>query len=150
MEMHTTLVKFGYPKTELVSLERWSIVLRPQQITLASLVLIAKSDATAFSTLPDGAHAELAKATRIVETGLRQFRPYDRINYLMLMMVDPHVHMHVLPRYTSPQAYSGVEFRDSAWPGPPDVKAVIDVPDSVFQLLHGELRATFQRAAERA
>ena len=28
------------------------------------------------------------------------FCAYERINYLMLMMVDPHVHFHVIPRYS--------------------------------------------------
>ena len=35
---------------------------------------------------------------------LRGFVAYERINYLMLMMVDPDVHFHVIPRYTAAAA----------------------------------------------
>ena len=44
---------------------------------------------------------------------------YEKINYLMLMMVDPHVHYHVIPRYESPASFDGVAFVDHGWPGPP-------------------------------
>ena len=46
---------------------------------------------------------------------------YDKINYLMLMMVDPHVHFHVSTPVTAKNAYSkDTKFYDYAWPGPPD------------------------------
>ncbi len=41
----------------------------------------------------------------------------------MLMMVDPHVHFHVIPRYDGDRAWDGVEFADAGWPGPPDLKS---------------------------
>jgi diadenosine tetraphosphate (Ap4A) HIT family hydrolase len=147
--MHATLSKFGYPASALVSLDHWIVVLRPQQITLASLVLIAKSDSVSFSTLPKAAHAELSRATHIIEAGLRNFEPYDRINYLMLMMVDPHVHMHVLPRYGSVKAFAGMDFHDSAWPGPPDLKVTTPLAESVFQSLHEKLKASLQEIAHQ-
>ena len=37
----------------------------------------------------------------------------------MLMMVDPDVHFHVLPRYAQSRSFAGLEFRDHGWPGPP-------------------------------
>ena len=97
--MHATAEKFGYPGTLLRELEHWLILLRPAQPTLGCLVLVAKSDVTEFSALPTGAHAELAEATQAIETALKQFTDYAKINYLMLMMVDPQVHFHVIPRY---------------------------------------------------
>ena len=41
------------------------------------------------------------------------------MNYLMLMMVDAHVHFHVLPRYADVLDRVGQQWRDPAWPGPP-------------------------------
>ena len=41
----------------------------------------------------------------------------------MLMMVDPHVHFHVIPRYEGPRTFAGLEFVDAGWPGPPDLKS---------------------------
>ncbi len=116
-----TMRKFGYPDTLLKEFEHWVVLLRPAQVTLGSLILAAKSDATAFSDLPDEAFAEQAVAVRSIETALRSFCDYERINYLMLMMVDPNVHFHVLPRYRAAQEFAGMSFPDKGWPGQPDL-----------------------------
>src|SRR5687767_11275721 len=94
-----TMMKFGYPASLIRDYEHWVVLLRPAQVTLGSLILAAKSDATAFGQLPPGAHAELAAVTKDIEATLLAEIGYEKINYLMLMMVDLHVHFHVLPRY---------------------------------------------------
>ena len=94
-----TCDRFGYPRTLIRDYEHWTVLLREQQITLGSLVLCAKSEATAFSELPADAFAEMATVTADVERSLKAAVHYEKINYLMLMMVDPHVHFHVFPRY---------------------------------------------------
>lgn len=118
---HETLQKFGYPDSLIAEYDHWCVLLRPAQVTLGSLVLIAKSDARAFSALTPEAFTELGRAVRDIETGLTRFRPYDRINYLMLMMVDPHVHFHVFPRYGTAQEFEGVSVQDTGWPGQPNL-----------------------------
>ena len=100
--MNATMEKFGYPATLVRDFEYWVVLLRPAQVTLGSLILAAKSDATAFGDLPPAAHAELAPVTAYVEQLLSEAVAYDRINYLMLMMVDPYVHFHIFPRYEAP------------------------------------------------
>ena len=50
--MNPTIVKFGYPATLVRELDHWLILLRPAQVTLGSLVLAAKSDATTYHELP--------------------------------------------------------------------------------------------------
>ncbi len=129
--MHATLAKFGYPGTLVCDYAHWCVLLRPVQTTLGSLVLAAKSEERAFSDLPDDAFAEFSLVVREIERGIKAFRAYDRINYLMLMMVDPHVHFHVLPRYAEAQTFEGQSFPDPGWPGPPDLKSAIDIPDDI-------------------
>src|SRR5690606_29739097 len=92
--MNPTIEKFGYPATLIAEFDHWLVLLRPTQPTLGALVLAAKSDATAFGDLPAAAHAELKRAAAAIESALGAAVGYDRINYLMLMMVDPHVHFH--------------------------------------------------------
>ena len=58
--MNATIEKFGYPATLLREFEHWLVLLRPAQVTLGSLVLAAKSDATAYRELPREAFAEQA------------------------------------------------------------------------------------------
>ena len=117
--MNPTIEKFGYPATLIKEYEHWVVLLRPAQVTLGSLVLAAKSDATAYSALPSEAFAEQAIAVRAIEAALRRFTSYERINYLMLMMVDPNVHFHVIPRYSDARSWGGIELPDMGWPGPP-------------------------------
>ena len=39
-----------------------------------------------------------------------------KFNYLALMMYDPEVHFHVIPRYDVPVLFEGCEFVDPDWP----------------------------------
>ena len=123
--MNETIVKFGWPASLIAEFAHWVVLLRPAQPTLGSLVLAAKSDATAFGDLPAEAHAELKTVTGAIEAALRAAVGYQKINYLMLMMVDPHVHFHVLPRYEGERSGGGLTVRDAGWPGQPDLSAAV-------------------------
>jgi diadenosine tetraphosphate (Ap4A) HIT family hydrolase len=83
----------------------------------------------AFSEASAAAFADLGNVVRGVETMLRATVNYERINYLMLMMVDPDVHFHVIPRYATPRDFAGTSFPDGGWPGPPQLEpaVVLDV-----------------------
>ena len=137
--MNATMEKFGYPATLVRDFEYWVVLLRPAQVTLGSLILAAKGDATAFGELPPAALAELAPVTAYVEQLLSETVAYDRINYLMLMMVDPHVHFHIFPRYEAPRTFESVTVEDMGWPGPPDLKSGKDLPAPVFERLRLQL-----------
>lgn len=126
--VNATMTKFGYPDTLIRDYAHWCVLLRPAQATLGALVLVCKDAARAFSEVSAQAFAELEAATKDIETALNAFRPYDRINYLMLMMVDPDVHFHVLPRYSESQQFEGVEFADPGWPAVPDLSRAV-TPD---------------------
>ena len=99
--MNPTIHKFGYPASLVREYDHWVVLLRPAQVTLGSLVLAAKSDAPAYSALPPEAFAEQAPSSwPISKQALQRSAPIEKINYLMLMMVDREVHFHVIPRYS--------------------------------------------------
>ena len=127
--MNPTIEKFGFPATLVRELGHWVILLRPAQVTLGSLVLAAKGDATAYGALPREAFAEQADAVGMIERGLAAFCNYERINYLMLMMVDPNVHFHVIPRYSGSREWNGIDFPDEGWPGQPQLASAIQLPE---------------------
>jgi diadenosine tetraphosphate (Ap4A) HIT family hydrolase len=133
--MNETIAKFGYPATLVAEYAHWVVLLRPAQPTLGSLVLAAKSDATAFGDLPAEAHAELKTVTTAIERALGAFVGYARLNYLMLMMVDPHVHFHVIPRYEGARAWQGERFVDAGWPKVPDLSQAIALDDAGIEAL---------------
>lgn len=142
--MNPTIEKFGYPSTLIKQFEHWLVLLRPAQVTLGSLMLAAKSDATAYSDLPRAAFAEQADAIDAIEHALGRFCQYERLNYLMLMMVDPNVHFHVIPRYSEPRAWSGLDFPDAGWPGPPQLGSAIKLSPDQIDTLVAELVSNFR------
>ncbi len=129
---NATIRKFGYPATLVREYAHWLVLLRPAQVTAGSLVLAAKCDVTAYGALPAAAFAEQAIAIAEIEMTLRDAVDYERINYLMLMMVDPHVHFHVIPRYAGSRDFAGVEFKDHGWPGPPDLKSAVALDEEAL------------------
>ncbi len=137
------MLKFGAPDTSIHSYSTWLVLLRPAQVTLGSLVLVAREPATAFSQLSQAGFTELGRVTRDIETVLSHLFHYDKLNYLMLMMVDPDVHFHVIPRYAKNRSYAGLEFSDSAWPRPPNLGQNNEVDDVVFNHLRDDLRANW-------
>ncbi|WP_076072908.1 HIT family protein [Sphingomonas montana] len=138
--MNATILKFGWPATLLREWDHWVLLVRPAQPTLGSLVLAAKSDATAFSELAPAAHAELAVATAAIEQALRDAVGYEKLNYLMLMMADKEVHFHVIPRYDGSRAWNGRQFADAGWPKMPDLGQAQTVEGDELELLAGWLK----------
>jgi len=132
---NATMTKFGYPGTLLVEGRHWVLLARPAQVTLGSMVLCSTSEATAYGALPAEAFVEQGRMIAAAEEALRQFVSYERINYLMLMMVDPHVHFHVIPRYSTPRQFDRIVFRDSGWPGPPELSKTTPLRDSILAAL---------------
>ena len=120
-----TIARFGHPATLVREYEHWLVLLRPSQVTAGSLILSAKSDATAYGALPVAAFTEQALAIAEIEATLRRAVDCERINYLMLMMVDPHVHFHVIPRYAGERTAAGFTIADAGWPKTPDLGAAL-------------------------
>jgi diadenosine tetraphosphate (Ap4A) HIT family hydrolase len=145
--MNATMTKFGYPESLVVEYDYWVVLLRPQQATLGALVLICKEDADALSAVSVEAFTELKEITTCIESGLKGCYNYDKINYLMLMMVDPDVHFHVLPRYSVSRFIDQTEFTDPNWPGPPDLGKANNVSDRVMQQIRETLKEAFCRVS---
>ena len=141
--MNATIEKFGYPATLIREWQHWVLLLRPAQPTLGSCVLAARSDATAFGDLPAAAHAELKSVTSELEAMLRTAVGYEKLNYLMLMMVDPHVHAHVIPRYEGSRQFEGVDFPDAGWPKLPDLGTAVALDEDQIASLVTALKTRF-------
>lgn len=142
--MNQTIRRFGHPATLVAGYNHWVVLLRPEQPTLGALVLAAKSDATAFGDLPPAAFAELARATAAIERALARAVAFERINYLMLMMVDPNVHFHVLPRYDGERSAAGVTVRDAGWPKAPALGEFVTLDGAQVQALVGWLQGLWR------
>ncbi len=135
-----TMTKFGYPTTLVKEYGHWVVQVRPAQVTLGSLVLICRDRAEAFGEIGANAFAELETVIGDIERTLGALWSYDRINYLMLMMVDKDVHFHVVPRYGEPRSFGGEPFADGGWPGPPDLAAAKTLEEEALRAVVSHLR----------
>ena len=130
--MNETLLKFGYPNSLIKEYEHWCILLRPEQVTLGSIVLICKQDVYRFSNISKEAFLEYPKIIKTIENKLFNCFQYNKINYLMLMMIDPNVHFHIIPRYSDNKIFEGKTFTDNGWPGLPSFSSINKVNEKLF------------------
>lgn len=140
-DFNATMRKFGAPQTIIRSFQYWTVLLRPAQATLGALVLAAHEPAQAFSQLSPASFTELHTVTGQIESALAKAFHYDKINYLMLMMVDPDVHFHVIPRYAQPKPFAGMEFIDAGWPAMPNLGQVNTTDAAINQHIMNHLQS---------
>lgn len=138
--MNETILRFGYPATLIAEYRHWVVLLRPAQPTLGSLILAAKGDYRAFAELPPEAFAEMQAVVGAIEGALKGAVDYARINYLMLMMVDPNVHFHVIPRYEGEREAEGVAVPDKGWPKVPALGEAVTLGEAEVEALVGWLK----------
>lgn len=141
---NATLIKFGYPHALIYEGRYWAVLVRPQQPTLGSLVLCTRGEETAYADMPPAAFIEQGDLVAQIERLLGSFVRFERINYLMLMMVDPHVHFHVLPRYVGERTYGEAIFLDRGWPGLPDLAASQPAGEELVTELRTRWRESLQ------
>ena len=143
--MHQTLKTFEYPQSLIKEYDHWAVVTRRKQVTAASLVLICKEDVTAFSDVSAAGMAELKNVISDIEHALTAAIDYEKINYLMLMMVDPHVHFHVFPRYKGAHQLNNVAVIDHGWPGQPDLAKFVELDDEALKNTTKLLKSFFDK-----
>ncbi len=141
--INDTIKKFGYPATLVKDYDHWVVLLRPAQVTLGSLVVAAKSDATDFGDLSDDHFAELKTVTADVSSALKGLISHQKLNWLMLMMVDPHVHFHLIPRYEGKREWMDQDFEDKSWPGPPALGDAVKLSDDQISAMATWVKSDF-------
>ncbi len=108
--------KFCVDELMIFDTGMWTWSLRPDQPTLGSGIISLNRYASHLSDVRTEEMADLAELIKIVEKTLKITFNQDIMNYLMLMMVDHHVHYHVIPRYEFVRKFEGVCWVDNGWP----------------------------------
>jgi len=114
--------KFDKTNCFIKSYYYWNVLVRNKQITLGSCAIILKRHVESFAAVEADELVELSDVIVDLEKALQKSFSYNKINYLMLMMVDNHVHFHVLPRYEKQQTFAAITFIDKCWPKVSDMQ----------------------------
>lgn len=113
--------KFKLKKLTIYKTKHWIWSLRPEQPTIGSSILSLKRESFSMSNLTDEELLDYKKIVKVVEGALSKAFNYDKINYLMLMMVDKQVHYHVIPRYHKEISFNEETWKDYGWPSLPNL-----------------------------
>ncbi len=102
--------------------KHWKLLIRNRNTTLGNCVAITKRHMQNLSEITPQEMEEFAYLVKDIETALKQSFSNDKINYMMLMMKDPHAHFHIIPRYSETRNFAGIEWSDEGWPRTPSMK----------------------------
>jgi diadenosine tetraphosphate (Ap4A) HIT family hydrolase len=138
--MQAILMKFDYENLLLKEYKNWYLLLRKEQVTLGSLVLIEKSFQTKYSNISSESFSEFGDIVKDIESTLGKLFSFDKINYIMLMMTDDEVHYHVIPRYSKDTMFSNVAFKDNGWSGLPDFANTNKIDSSITDKLLNSIK----------
>ncbi len=108
--------KFQIENLKILSTKYWTWSVRPSQPTLGSGIISLNRYALHLSEVTKEEMADLGELVLKLENTIKSAFNYDIMNYLMLMMVDHHVHYHVIPRYNGTRKFADLEWVDNGWP----------------------------------
>lgn len=100
----------GVVEGELATADHWRVVLNFNQDRLGKCFLVLDRHEEDVCDLTPEEVRSLWECLRHVKTALTACFAPDHFNYMFLMNQDAHVHLHVVPRYRSPQTFAGVDF----------------------------------------
>ena len=90
----------------------WRVIVNRNQTTLGNVFVVPIRHETDIVNLTDDEVLALWTAIRSVKDVLvSRFQP-DTFDYAFQMNQASHVHLHVIPRYTSPRDFAGQTFED--------------------------------------
>lgn len=139
--MNDTIQKFGYPESLILETSHWVVLLRAKQVTIGSLVLACKGPAQTLAEISTEAAKDMPLAVKLLEDILQKSFSPNKINYLALMMVDPHVHFHVIPRYSSEVELEGTLYKDTGWPKHPAMTQPLELTTTQLDYVKSRLLA---------
>jgi len=126
--------KFRIEELAILKTTNWTLSLRPQQITLGCLVLSLSRLCEDIGDLTDEEALELGIVFNKIKLLFEKTFMPNKVNYLLLMMVDSQVHFHVIPRYQDTVVFMDESFIDEDWPKPSNIFSTIVLGDE--QLIH--------------
>jgi 8-oxo-dGTP diphosphatase len=108
------------PNCKLCNLEKgfiyesvyWQVILNRNQNYLGKTFLVLKRHLTDHWQMTQAEWAELQSiGTRLKNVLTELFQP-DHFNYAFLQNQDPHVHLHIIPRYAANRTFADTVFAD--------------------------------------
>jgi diadenosine tetraphosphate (Ap4A) HIT family hydrolase len=111
--------KFRVEELKIAEKRFWTWSVRPGQPTLGAGILSLNRYAGKFSDVTREEMKDLGELVGTLEGAIKTAFNHNIMNYMMLMMVDHHVHYHVIPRYEGTRSFGARDWVDNGWPALP-------------------------------
>lgn len=133
--------KFQTEELSILKLNYWTWSVRPVHATLGSGILSLNRFCTNFGDISEDEGKELSLMTKEIENRLKKSFNPSKFNYIMLMMVDNHLHFHVIPRYDRVINFGDREWKDNGWPALPQLSDGSELQnDAILAIIKNELK----------
>jgi diadenosine tetraphosphate (Ap4A) HIT family hydrolase len=126
----------------------WTLSVRPGQLMLGSMVLSSTLGSVDFAGIATSSGSGFISMLERAEAVTRALYGAVRINVICLMMQDPVVHFHILPRYDRPVERYGLVWQDEDWPGPPVFRPLV-TPGGIVQEIRNGIVDWFNQVDQR-
>ena len=137
-------LKFSVTQLTLFRSSIWTISVRPEQLTLGSLIISPTVEAFTFNQLNELPSSDSLLCTlSYCELALKSVFGAELLNIYCLMLQDPIIHFHVFPRYSSSIFRYEEEWIDTSWPGPLKVSSINPSSQNTLFSIHEELSSFF-------
>lgn len=111
--------KFSVSSLTIFSSPYWAWSLRPTQPTLGASVVSLRRDAGRLVEILPDESVDLIRVLGLAQDRLMERFGCKKVNVLMLMHFDAHLHFHVMPRYQAEVTMFETVWKDPGWPGFP-------------------------------
>ena len=139
-------LKFQLPQLTVYRSALWAISVRPEQLTLGSLIISPTVEAHTFNQLNElSSNDSLLSTISYCELALKSLFGADLLNIYCLMLQDPIIHFHVFPRYSSTIFRYNQEWIDFLWPGPLKVVSINPPSQNTLLSIHEDLNYFFSK-----
>ncbi len=118
----------------------WTLILNDNQATLGRVFCYLKRAETDVTALTPDERESLWAFLAEAKTALTALFAPDHFNFMFLMNMDAHVHMHLYPRYRSPREFAGQTFTDDHFGGHYDPQQTRAIDDAARDALLAALR----------
>jgi diadenosine tetraphosphate (Ap4A) HIT family hydrolase len=132
MDFQSFINKFNLNELIVYQGTFWTWSLRTPHPTLGSSILFLNKPKNSLSEISDEENVEFLKIIKIIEFTLKLEFNYSKINYFCLMMFDPFVHFHIVPRYHTQYSYNNSFYIDDNYPKLPDLNNNILKNETLF------------------
>jgi len=105
-----------FEKLKIKEYKYWELYLHDPHYYLGSVYLWAKrNDEVDFLDITEEEKQEFFKIARGVKLALVDLFKVDRFNVANLQNKINHLHVHIIPRYSSARKFNGFKFVDENW-----------------------------------